>query len=605
MTPELTYFLKINVAIALFYAFYRLFFYKDTFFHWRRIALLSFFAISLLYPLLNIQGWIKAHEPMVAMADLYATIILPEQTVTPQQEPTMNWQELTILFMKIIYWSGVLFLATRFLLQLSSIIRLHIQCSKSTIQGTRVHLLKKENGPFSFFRWIFIYPQSHTESEISEIITHEETHARQYHSVDVLVSELMCTFCWFNPFIWLMKREVRGNLEYMADHRVLETGHDSKSYQYHLLGLAHHKAAANLSNSFNVLPLKNRIKMMNKRRTKEIGRTKYLMFLPLAALLMIVSNIEMVARTTEKFAKEVMGQATAQVLPEPEIATIPELPAKEIQKITLPQDKKIKEVSETHSKSVPDSVVFQVVEEMPDFPGGMKALMEYLSQNIKYPAEAHAKGIQGRVIVSFIVKKDGSISDIKVVRSVDPYLDKEAERVIAAMPAWKPGKQRGQAVNVKFTVPVAFRLTGPEPAKAEEIKQSDLEEVVVVGYGLKEDSTPDAVGIKTGDTEPTFKVVETMPKFPGGTAGLMKYLARSIKYPTIAQKNKEQGRVIIKMVVGKDGSLSDIKVLRSVSPSLDAEAIRVVGNMPRWEPGQQRGQAVAVEYTLPIVFRLQ
>lgn len=85
MTPELAYFLKINVAIALFYAFYRLFFYKDTFFHWRRIALLSFFAISLLYPLLNIQGWIKTHEPMVAMADLYATIILPEQTVTPQQ----------------------------------------------------------------------------------------------------------------------------------------------------------------------------------------------------------------------------------------------------------------------------------------------------------------------------------------------------------------------------------------------------------------------------------------------------------------------------------------------------------------------------------------
>ena len=605
MTPELAYFLKINVAIALFYAFYRLFFHKDTFFHWRRMALLCFFAISLLYPLLNIQGWIKAHEPMVAMADLYATILLPEQVVTPTQETVINWQEVIIQFAKIIYWSGMLLLTARFFVQLGSIIRLHFQCSKSNIQGVRVHLLKKETGPFSFFHWIFIHPQSHTESEISEIITHEETHARQYHSVDVLFSEIMCIFRWFNPFIWLMKREVRGNLEYMADHRVLETGHDSKSYQYHLLGLAHHKAAANLSNSFNVLPLKNRIKMMNKRRTKEIGRTKYLMFLPLAALLMIVSNIEMVARTTEKFAKEMMGQAMTQVIPEPEIATIPELPAEEIQKPTLPQDKKIKETMETHSKSVPDSVVFEVVEEMPDFPGGMKALMEYLSQNIKYPAEAHAKGIQGRVIVCFVVKKDGSIDNIKVVRSVDPYLDKEAIRVITAMPKWKPGKQRGETVNVKFTVPVAFRLTGPEPAKAEEIKQSDLEEVVVVGYGLKEDSNPDAVGVKAGDTEPTFKVVETMPKFPGGTAGLMKYLARSIKYPTIAQKNKEQGRVIIKMVVGKDGSLSDIKVLRSVSPSLDAEAIRVVGNMPKWEPGQQRGQAVAVEYTLPIVFRLQ
>ena len=562
MTPELAYFLKINVAIALFYAFYRLFFHKDTFFHWRRMALLCFFAISLLYPLLNIQGWIKAHEPMVAMADLYATILLPEQLVTPTQETVINWQEVIMQFAKIIYWS---------------IIRLHFQCSKSNIQGVRVHLLKKETGPFSFFHWIFIHPQSHTESEISEIITHEETHARQYHSVDVLFSEIMCIFCWFNPFIWLMKREVRGNLEYMADHRVLETGHDSKSYQYHLLGLAHHKAAANLSNSFNVLPLKNRIKMMNKRRTKEIGRTKYLMFLPLAAILMIVSNIEMVARTTEKFAKE----------------------------ITLPQGTKGKEVTETQIKSVPDSVVFQVVEEMPDFPGGMKALMDYLSKNVKYPAEAHTIGAQGRVIVSFTVKKDGSIADTKVERSVNPYLDKEAMRVIAAMPKWKPGKQRGEAVNVKFTVPVAFRLSNPEPPKAEEIKQSDLDEVVVVGYGPQEDSTPGAVGVKEENADQAFTVVETMPKFPEGQAGLMRYLARSIKYPVIAQKNKEQGRVIIQMIIGTDGSLSNVKVLRSVSPSLDAEAIRVVSNMPKWEPGMQKGQAVPVKYTLPITFRLQ
>ena len=580
MTPELAYFLKINVAIALFYAFYRLFFHKDTFFHWRRMALLCFFAIALLYPLLNIQGWIKAHEPMVAMADLYATIILPEQVVTPLQAPAMNWQEAVIRLAKIIYWSGMLLLAIRFLVQLGSIIRLHFQCSKAEIQGVRAHLLKKENGPFSFFHWIFIHPQSHTESEISEIITHEETHARQYHSIDVLISEIMCIFCWFNPFVWLMKREVRGNLEYMADHRVLETGHDSKSYQYHLLELAHHKAAANLSNSFNVLPLKNRIKMMNKRRTKEIGRTKYLMFLPLAAILMIVSNIEMVARTTEKFAKE-------------------------IQETTLPPDRQGKEITETQIKSVPDSVVFQVVENMPDFPGGMSALMNYLSKNVRYPVEAHAIGAQGRVIVSFTVKKDGSIADTKVERSVNPYLDKEAMRVIAAMPQWKPGRQRGEAVNVKFTVPVAFRLTGSELPPAEEIKQSDLDEVVVVGYASKDDPTPEGGSAKGKNEDEVFTAVEAMPKFPGGQTGLFQYLARSIKYPVIAQKNKEQGRVIIQMVVSKDGSLSDIKVLRSVSPSLDAEAVRVVGNMPKWEPGMQKGQPVSVKYTIPIVFRLQ
>ena len=180
--------------------------------------------------------------------------------------------------------------------------------------------------------------------------------------------------------------------------------------------------------------------MMNKRRTKEIGRTKYLMFLPLAAILMIVSNIEMVARTTEKFAKEMMGQITEEVAMQAETTNIPELSTREMQEITLPQGTKEKEVTETQIKSVPDSVVFQVVEEMPDFPGGMKALMDYLSKNVKYPAEAHAIGAQGRVIVSFTVKKDGSIADTKVERSVNPYLDKEAMRVIAAMPKWQPGK---------------------------------------------------------------------------------------------------------------------------------------------------------------------
>lgn len=608
MTPEVAYFLKINIAIALFYAFYRLFFNKDTFFQWRRTTLLCFFAVSLLYPLLNMQEWIKDNEPIVAMADLYASMVLPETIIVTPQDTAVNWQTAIVSLLKIAYWSGVLLLAIRFVIQLGCIIRLHCICSKSTIQGVRVHILKKKAGPFSFFHWIFIHPQSHTESETSEIITHEETHAHQYHSADVLISELMCICCWFNPFVWLMKREVRGNLEYMADHRVLETGHDSKSYQYHLLGLAHHKAAANLSNSFNVLPLKNRIKMMNKRRTKEIGRTKYMMFLPLAALLMVISNIEMVARTTKKFAQEVIEQVNAQVISSPETAVIPEVPTKNIDTaFTPPQDKKgvQKEVNNIQEKSVPDSVVFQVVEDMPDFPGGMKALIEYLEKNVRYPAEAHAAGIQGRVIVSFVVKKDGSIADVKVIRSVAPSLDREAERVITAMPKWNPGRQRGQAVNVQFTVPVMFRLTPNEAPKAEEIKQSDLSEVVVVGYAEKKENSPDAVGIKAENKGVVFKVVEVMPKFPGGTAGLMQYLARSIKYPVISQKNKEEGRVIINMVIDETGRISNVKIVRSISPSLDAEAIRVVSNMPKWEPGQQRGQAVAVEYTLPIVFRLQ
>ena len=301
----LAYFLKINVAIALFYAFYRLFFYKDTFFTWRRVALLCFFAVSAVYPLLNIQTWITAQEPMVAMADLYADIVLPEFTLTPEKT-TFDWKAILLQTAGFVYWGGVALLAARFLIQLAGIIRLAFRSRKTKIGNTNVHLLKQASGPFSFFHWIFIHPTSHTEDELSEILTHEQTHANQWHSIDVLVSEIVCTFCWFNPFAWLMKREIRTNLEYLADNRVLETGHDSKAYQYHLLGLSHHKAAATIYNSFNVLPLKKRIKMMNKKRTREIGRTKYLMFLPLAALLMIISNIEAVARTTKEVARDVI-----------------------------------------------------------------------------------------------------------------------------------------------------------------------------------------------------------------------------------------------------------------------------------------------------------
>jgi len=113
---------------------------------------------------------------------------------------------------------------------------------------------------------------------------------------------------------------------------------------------------------------------------------------------------------------------------------------------------------EVEEEEVEEQQIFQVVEEMPEFPGGMGECMKFLSKNIKYPTISQENGVQGRVIVQFVVNQDGSIVDPTVVRGVDPYLDKEALRVIKMMPKWKPGKQRGKAVRVKFTVPVMFRL---------------------------------------------------------------------------------------------------------------------------------------------------
>ena len=671
----LAYFLKVNVAIVLFYAFYRLFFYKDTFFGWRRTALLCFFAVSAAIPLLNIQTWITEQEPMVAMADLYASVVLPELTVGTEVAPT-DWKSILSEYANIAYWGIVALLMIRLIMQLAGIIRLTCRCRKIQIGNTSIHLLPKADGPFSFFHWIFIHPSSHTEEEFNEILTHEQTHARQWHSIDVIISELVCIFCWCNPFAWLMKREIRTNLEYMADARVLENGYDSKTYQYHLLGLSHQKAAVTIYNSFNVLPLKKRIKMMNKKRTKEIGRTKYLMFLPLAALLMIVSNIETVARTTKKIAVEVIEAVdpqTEQPAPEvqdPQVAPQPEqdtktvtykgkvvdkdgkpiqgvkilsvpnstptevttqadgsfefkaspkakllflyqdgnkkkgisftderLPKENKTNWTIVYNEKWNEVMQS-DPGTPDNPIFEVVEHMPEFTGGgMPALMEYLSKNIKYPEAAMKKGIQGRGIVQFVVEKDGSITNVKILRGVDPELDKEAVRVVSAMPKWKPGTQRGEAVRVRFTVPVMFRLTEDKiPVKYAPI-ENKINELVVVGYAPEGTTVPEEGTI--------FEVVEQMPEYPGGMPAMMEFISKNIKYPAAAQQAKIQGRVTIQFIVNTEGNIINPRVLRSADPLLDAEAIRLTTIMPKWKPGMQRGQAVNVKYTVPIMFRLQ
>ena len=307
MTPEFAYFLKVNVAFVLFYAFYRLLFYKDTFFKLRRASLLAFFGLALLYPLLNIQEWVKEQEPMTEVIQIYSAM-LPEMTVTPEVVVKTDWKGILLSASSYMYWGVMALLFVRFFIQLSSILLLAYRSRRTVIHGVPVYRLDKPAGPFSFFKMIFIHPESHSEKEIDEILTHECTHVFQWHSVDVMICELITVICWVNPFAWLLKREVRHNLEYLADNTVIQSGYDCKSYQYHLLGLAHHyQAAATLYNSFNVLHLKNRISMMNKKRSHGIGRTKYLIFIPLAAFLMLLSNIEAVARITGEIAAEAVA----------------------------------------------------------------------------------------------------------------------------------------------------------------------------------------------------------------------------------------------------------------------------------------------------------
>ncbi|MCD8260138.1 MAG: M56 family metallopeptidase [Bacteroides sp.] len=293
---------------------------------------------------------------------------------------------------------------------------------------------------------------------MEEILLHEQTHANQWHSIDVVVSELFAIFFWFNPFVWLTQKEIRNNLEYLADQKVIDSGYDSKKYQYHLLELTQKQVTAPLYNSFKILPLKNRIRMMNKERTRNILRTKYLAIIPLIILLLVISNIETIARSTLHIAKDVIEKAETpnESFPaEEEVITAKTEPGPVVEIIPVNND--------APAPSLVEEEVFMVVEQMPEYPGGTSAPVEFLGKNISYPAEALEAGSEGRVIVQFVVETDGSITETRIVRGIDPYLDQEAIRIVSTMPHWYPGKQRGINVRVKFTLPIQFRISDTNP----------------------------------------------------------------------------------------------------------------------------------------------
>lgn len=476
------YLLKLNLALIVLFGFYKLMFSGDTFFALRRATLIGMCLVAMLVPGLNCSYWINKSVGMVSMANEYAAIVLPAVTVTPGGGGSIGWETTAMTIYTMV---ACLFLL-RFFWQLVSIVRLRNKCRTTDINGTKVYLLESDEGPFSFFNWIFINPTKHNRQETDEIMTHELAHCRQLHSVDILFTELFAIVFWANPFVWLLKREVRLNLEYLADNNVLAGGTDSKKYQYHLLGLAYRKNVATISNNFNVLPLKKRIKMMNKKRTKRIAKVKYALYIPLAAALLVVSNIETVARDIANVAKA-MPMAKASVKQEKMVdlsfsnkATVAVESRKNVQsteaierkdnKMEVQADNRNSEMSaqkveETTEVANEESVekgpkkspkkVYDYIENMPTFNGNLN---QWLLQNMKYPVEAMNKKEQGKVIVQFIVSENGEVSEPKIIRSVSPALDKEACRIVLAMPKWNPGKLKGKPVAVRYMLPISFRL---------------------------------------------------------------------------------------------------------------------------------------------------
>ncbi len=218
--------------------------------------------------------------------------------------------------------------------------------------------------------------------------------------------------------------------------------------------------------------------------------------------------------------------------------------------------------------------IYETVEQKAEFPGGMAAMYEWIEQHLQYPKEALKEGIEGRVFVRFTVRKDGSITDTKVIRSLDPLCDAEALRLVGTMPKWKPGRMTGIAVNSYYVLPIQFRL-----------------------------NTLEDTNISSNTTENPADSSVQKAEFPGGFSAMRQWLAKNLKYPEEAKKRGISGRVVVRFRIMRDGSVANVKIARSLDSLCDAEALRVVRSMPRWKPGNFKGIPVTSSYILPVTFR--
>ena len=310
--------------------------------------------------------------------------------------------------------------------------------------------------------------------------------------------------------------------------------------------------------------------MLNKKRTNNARKVKYLALVPMAAGLLLLNNIDAMARVLNEKVAEVIQQPTALAT-----TTVSKMEAAN----PLPPEK---------------DKIYDTCDIMPEFPGGQSALLQFLAKSIKYPAEAQQQGKQGKVVVTFVIEKDGSITDAKVVRTDNPVFNEEALRVVNSMPKWKPGKQRGKEVRVSYTVPVIFSLDGKGYQKA-----------MSTAKGNTKSNATQAQSGSDFDENQLFQIVEEMPEFPGGMGACLKFLMANTEYPEKAKAQKVEGKVSVKFVVEKDGSISNPQIIKGGNPLLNDEALRVVNSMPKWKPGKQRGKVVRVGYTVPIIFKLQ
>ena len=398
MENWITYIAECGLCLALLYLPFWGLLRKETFFQYNRFVLLAITVLSFILP------WISIPEITSQLA--------PSETISIQLEEinvmisgkalseNISWK--TIL--AIIYLSGAV---TCLLYKMIDLVRLIRFIPRGclwvhTENGIHIHCHAHDVVPFSWMNHIVISEKDYEENG-HNILLHEQAHIACGHSWDVLWLSFVEVLQWFNPFVWMLSKEIQDIHEYEADLTVLRKGINARDYQLLIIQKVVGSGSYTFANNFNHSSLKIRITMMIKEKSNPWARLKYLYILPIAAICMIACT-------------------------------------------------------QSAKSTASDYITYEAVEEKPEYPGGMGELSKLLSSNLKYPLKSQENGVQGEVLVQFVVDKEGNVEEVTVFKGVDPYLDAEALRVIKMMPKWKPGKHEGKEVNVKCTIPVGFRL---------------------------------------------------------------------------------------------------------------------------------------------------
>ena len=470
MTDFLIYDAKVAVLIAIFYMFYRLMLSRETFHRVNRLTLLLTATASFVLPLciITLHKTVRMEaSPMVSVGNL-------QMEVAADAGPEW-WQVL----LPAIFIIGVVATLVHTLMSMFRILML-IKRSEKHPQPDGITICVTSNDqiqPFSWMRYIVMSRRDYEDGNPA-ILAHERGHIRLRHSWDLLLVDTLTALQWFNPAMWMLRQDLRAIHEYEADGEVLSLGINARQYQYLLITKAAGIGGYSLANGISHSTLKNRINMMLHKKSERRSLLKLLALIPIVGLALALN-----ARTVTDYVYD-EPQKQQPVKKGKKAGTI-KVNGQEIKVVEQDDIVTVEGEVEAPAQESPADDAFDVVEQMPEYPGGPKALMEFLNNNVQYPAEAEKAGIQGRVIATFVVEKDGSISNAKVVKSVDPLLDAEALRVIGAMPNWKPGMQNGKVVRVKYTVPLSFHLDGG----GEEID-----------HLCREDGTIVEIDIEKGDT---------------------------------------------------------------------------------------------------------